>query len=174
MGEVTALDVEHQWVIYSGGQLPYDALIIATGSDYQYFGHEHWRPYAPSLDGLQSALEIRQRLLSAYEQAEQEPDPAQRQALLTFIIVGAGPTGVELAGAIAEMARHTLTEDFRVANPRQSRVMLIELSDRVLSSFPPDLSEKAHQSLTKLGVTVRTSTQVVEITGTDVIVEAKD
>ena len=174
MGEVTAIDVENRLVIYSGRELPYDALIVATGSDYHYFGHDHWRPYAPSMDGLQSALEIRQRLLSAYEQAEQEPDPAQRQALLTFIIVGAGPTGVELAGAIAEMARHTLTEDFRVANPRQSRVMLIELSDRVLSSFPPDLSEKAHQSLTKLGVTVRTSAQVVEITGTDVIVEAKD
>src|SRR4030095_3174362 len=118
MGEVTALDVEHQWVIYSGGQLPYDALIIATGSDYQYFGHEHWRPYAPSLDGLQSALAMRQRLLAAYEQAEQEPDPTQRQSLMTFVIVGGGPTGVELAGAIAELAPAYPPEKLRRAKPR--------------------------------------------------------
>jgi NADH:quinone reductase (non-electrogenic) len=174
MGEVTAIDVEHRWVIYRGGKLPYDALIIATGSDYHYFGHDAWRPYAPSMDGLQSALEMRQRLLSAYEQAEQEPDAARRQALMTFVIVGGGPTGVELAGAIAEMARHTLKDDFRIANPRQSRVMLIEASDRVLSSFPPDLSEKARQSLTKLGVTVSTGTKVVEITDTEVMVELQD
>jgi NADH dehydrogenase len=174
MGEVTALDVAHQRVIYSGGHLPYDALIVATGSDYQYFGHEHWRLYAPSLDGLQSALAMRQRLLAAYEQAEQEPDPAQRQSLMTFVIVGGGPTGVELAGAIAEMARHTLTEDFRVANPRQTRVILIELGDRLLSSFPPDLSERACQSLVKLGVTVRTDTKVVEMTDTEVMVESKE
>ena len=152
---MTAIDVENRWVIYNGGKLPYDALIIATGSDYHYFGHDHWRPYAPSMDGL-SALEIRRRLLSAYEQAEQEPDPARRQALMTFVIVGGGPTGVELAGAIAEMARHTLKDDFRIANPRQTRVILIELLDRVLPPFPPDLSEQARQSLTKLGVTVRT------------------
>src|SRR5262249_43792317 len=127
MGEVTALDVEDGWVIHSGGQLPYDALIVPTASAYQFFGHDHWRPYAPSLDGLQSALDMRQRLLTAYEQAEQEPEPARRQALMTFVIVGGGPTGVELAGAIAELARHTLPEDFRVANPRQTRVSLIEL-----------------------------------------------
>ena len=174
MGEVTAIDVENRWVIYSGGKLPYDALIIATGSDYHYFGNDQWRPYAPSMDGLQSALEIRRRLLSAYEQAEQEPDPARRQALMTFVIVGGGPTGVELAGAIAEMARHTLKDDFRIANPRQTRVILIELLDRVLPPFPPDLSGKARQSLTKLGVTVRTGTKVVEITDTEVVVESQD
>jgi len=174
MGEVTALDVENRWVSYQGGKLSYDALIIATGSDYHYFGNDHWRLYAPSMDGLPSALEIRQRLLCAYEQAEQEPDAARRQALMTFVIVGGGPTGVELAGAIAEMARHTLKDDFRVANPRQSRVMLIELADRVLASFPPDLSEKASQSLTRLGVIVRTGAKVVGITDTEVIVTSQD
>jgi NADH dehydrogenase len=174
LGEVTALDVENRGVLYHGGKLPYDALIIATGSDYHYFGNDYWRPYAPSMDGLQSALEIRRRLLCAYEQAEQEPDAARRQALMTFVIVGGGPTGVELAGAIAEMARHTLKDDFRIANPRQSRVLLIEASDRILSSFPPDLSEKASQTLTRLGVTVRTSTKVVEIIDTEVMVEAQD
>ena len=172
MGEVTSIDVENQRVIYDGGELPYDALIVAAGSDYHYFGHDQWRPYAPSLDSLQSALEIRRRLLCAYEQAEQEPDAAQRQALMTFIVVGAGPTGVELAGAIAEMARHTLKDDFRLADPQQTRVILIEALERVLPSFPTDLSEKARQSLARLGVTVRTGTRVVEITDTCVMIES--
>jgi NADH dehydrogenase len=172
MGEVTAIDVDNRRVIYDGGELLYDALIVATGSDYYYFGHDQWRPYAPSLDSLPSALEMRRRLLCAYEQAEQEPDPARRQALMTFIVVGAGPTGVELAGAIAEMARHTLKEDFRTADPQQTRVILIEALDRVLPPFPPDLSEKARQSLAKLGVTVRTGTRVVEITDTCVVIES--
>jgi NADH dehydrogenase len=172
MGEVTAIDVEDHRVIYDGGELLYDALIVATGSDYHYFGHDQWRPFAPSLDSLPSALEMRRRLLCAYEQAEQEPDPARRQALMTFVVVGAGPTGVELAGAIAEMARHTLKEDFRLADPQQTRVILIEALDRVLPPFPPDLSEKARQSLARLGVTVRTGIKVVEITDTCVMIES--
>jgi NADH dehydrogenase len=172
LGEVTSIDVDNQRVIYDRGELPYDALIVATGSDYHYFGHDQWRPYAPSLDSLQSALEMRRRLLCAYEQAEQEPDAAQRQALMTFVVVGAGPTGVELAGAIAEMARYTLQDDFRLADPRQTRVILIEALERVLPPFPPDLSEKARQSLARLGVTVRTGTRVVEITDTCVVIEA--
>lgn len=171
LGEVTAIDVENRRVMYDGGALSYDALIVSTGSAYHYFGHEQWRLYAPSMDGLQSALEIRRRILSAYEQAEQEPDPAQRQALMTFVIVGAGPTGVELAGAIAEMARHTLPEDFRVATPQHTRVILIEALDRVLPPFPPDLSEKARQLLEHLGVTVRTGTKMVAITDAYVVVE---
>jgi NADH dehydrogenase len=172
MGEVTAIDVDNRRVIYDGGELLYDALIVATGSDYHYFGHDQWRPYAPSLDSLQSALEIRRRLLCAYEQAELEPDPARRQALMAFIVIGAGPTGVELAGAIAEMARHTLKDDFRTADPQQTRVILIEALDRVLPPFPADLSKKARQSLARLGVTVRTETRVVEITDTCVVIES--
>lgn len=171
LGEVTAIDVEKRRVIYDGGALPYDALIVATGSEYHYFGHDQWRPYAPSMDGLQSALAIRRRVLLAYEQAEQEPDVAKRQALMTFVIVGAGPTGVELAGAIAEMARHTLPEDFRVANPQHTRVILIEALDRVLPPFAPDLSQKARQLLEHLGVTVRTGTKVVALMDTYVEVE---
>ena len=171
LGEVSAIDVEQRQVIYNGGILPYDAVIVATGSDYTYFGHDQWRPYALSLDGLRNALEMRRRLLSAYEHAEQEPDAEQRQALMTFIIIGGGPTGVELAGAIAEMARHTLPEDFRVALPSQTRVILIEASDRLLGALPLDLSEKARQALAKLGVTGRTGTKVMEITNTCVVVE---
>jgi NADH dehydrogenase len=172
MGEVTGIDVENRRVIYHGGELPYDALIVAAGSKYHYFGHDQWRPYAPSLDGLASALELRRRLLCAYERAEQEADAGRRQALLTFVVIGAGPTGVEMAGAIAEMARHTLKDDFRLADPQHTRVILIEALDRVLPPFPAALSEKARQSLARLGVTVRTGTKVVEITDTHVVVEA--
>jgi NADH dehydrogenase len=172
LGEVSAIDVDNRRVIYDGGELPYDALIVATGSNYHYFGHDEWRPLAPSLESLPSALEMRRRLLCAYERAEQTPDAAQRQALMTFVVVGAGPTGVELAGAIAEMARHTLKDDFRLADPQHTRVILIEALERVLPPFPPDLSEKARQSLARLGVNVRTSTRVVEITDTCVVIES--
>lgn len=174
LGEVSAIDVANRQVLYDGGVLPYDALIVATGADYTYFGHDQWRPYAPSMDGLRNALELRRRILSAYEHAEQEPNAEKRQALMTFVIVGGGPTGVELAGAIAEMARHTLPEDFRVAQPQQSRVLLMEASDRILGPFPPHLSAKAHQALARLGVTVRTGTKVVEITATCVVVETPE
>lgn len=174
MGEVTDIDVEKRQVLSSGGMLPYDALIVATGAEYTYFGNDGWKPYAPGMDGLESALEIRRRILSAYEQAEQESDPAKRQALMTFVIIGAGPTGVELAGAIAEMARRTLKGDFRTTDPNQTRVILIEMLDRVLPPFPEDLSATARASLEELGVTVRTGTKVVEITDTHVTVESKE
>ncbi len=173
MGKVTDIDVDERRVRYADGDLPYDALIVATGATYTYFGNEGWMPYAPGMDGLENALEIRRRILSAYERAEKEPDPALRQALMTFVVIGAGPTGVELAGAIAEMARRTLKEDFRQADPGQTRVILIEMVDRVLPPFPPDLSQKARHSLEKLGVTVRTETKVVEISADHVTVESK-
>lgn len=174
MGEVTDIDVENRRVIYTGGEVPYDALIIATGAIYNYFGKEQWIPHAPGMDGLESALEIRRRILTAYEEAEQESDPERRQALMTFVIIGAGPTGVELAGAIAEMANRTMKEDFRATNPNQTRVILIEMMDRVLPPFAPDLSEKARRSLEDLGVTVRTNTKVLDITATHVLVQAQD
>jgi NADH:ubiquinone reductase (H+-translocating) len=174
MGEVTDIDVGNRRVIYTGGEVPYDALIIATGAAYNYFGNDQWIPHAPGMDGLESALEIRRRILTAYEEAEQESNPERRQALMTFVIIGAGPTGVELAGAIAEMANRTMKEDFRATNPNQTRVILIEMMDRVLPPFPPDLSEKARQSLEDLGVTVRTNTKVLDITATHVLVQAKD
>jgi len=174
MGRVSDVDVEARKVIYDHGEVAYDALIIATGAEYHYFGNDQWQPYAPGLDGLENALDIRRRVLSAYEKAEQESDPTEREALMTFVIVGAGPTGVELAGAIAEMANRTFKEDFRLINPNQTRVILIEMMDRVLPPFPPDLSEKARQALEKLGVTVLTNTKVLNITDTDVTVESAE
>lgn len=174
MGEVTDIDPERKVVRYDHGELPYDALIIATGAVYHYFGNDAWAAHAPSMDGLDSALEMRRRILDAYEEAEQETDPARRQALMTFVVVGAGPTGVELAGAIAEMARHTLKEDFRVANPDRTRVILVEMLDRVLPPFPPELSQKAQESLEELGVTVRTNTKVLEIAADHVVVATQD
>jgi NADH dehydrogenase len=173
MGKVTDIDVLNRRVIYSGGELPYDALIIATGAEYNYFGNDNWIPHAPGMDGLGSALEIRRRILTAYEEAEQESDPERRQALMTFVVIGAGPTGVELAGAIAEMANRTLNEDFRAVNPHQTQVILIEMMDRVLPPFTPDLSEKARQSLEKLGVTVRTKTKVLDIAADHVTVQSE-
>jgi NADH:ubiquinone reductase (H+-translocating) len=174
MGRVTDVDVEARKVIYDRGEVAYNALIIATGAEYHYFGNDQWQPHALGLDGLGNALEIRRRVLSAYEKAEQESDPTEREALMTFVIVGAGPTGVELAGAIAEMANRTFKEDFRLLNPNQTRVILIEMMDRVLPPFPPDLSEKARQALEKLGVTVLTNTKVLDISGTDVTIESKE
>lgn len=174
MGKVTDLDVLNRRVIHTGGEIPYDALIIATGAEYNYFGNDQWVPHAPGMDGLESALEIRRRILSAYEAAEQESDPQRRQALMTFVVIGAGPTGVELAGAIAEMANRTLSEDFRVANPNQTQVILIEMMERVLPPFPPDLGEKARRSLEQLGVTVRTSTKVLDIAADHVTVQSQE
>ncbi len=174
MGKVTDIDPERKIVYYDHGELHYDALIVATGAVYHYFGHDEWVPHAPGMDGLESALEIRRRILSAYEQAEQESDPSRREALMTFVIVGGGPTGVELAGAIAEMARHTLKEDFRVANPDRTKVILIEMLDRVLPPFPSDLSKKAAESLAELGVTVRTNTKVLKIAADHVVVETEE
>ncbi|MBI1295180.1 NAD(P)-binding protein [bacterium] len=174
MGTVTDVDPERKLVYYNRGELPYDALIVATGAVYHYFGNDTWAYHAPGMDGLESALEIRRQILDAYEQAEQESDPVRQAALMTFVVVGAGPTGVELAGAIAEMARHTLTEDFRIANPNQTRVILVEMLDRVLPPFPVELSHKAQQSLAELGVTVRTNTKVLHIAEDHVVVESKD
>jgi NADH:ubiquinone reductase (H+-translocating) len=134
--------------------LPYDTLIVAGGSRYSYFGHEDWREYAAEVKSLESALTVRTRLLSAFEAAEGEPDPERRAAWLTFVVVGAGPTGVEMAGQIAELARDTLRRDFRKIDPRTARILLAEAADRVLTTFPATLSAKAERSLRKLGVTV--------------------
>jgi len=134
--------------------LAYDALIVATGAANSYFGNDAWAPYAPALKTLEDALEIRSRILLAFEQAEREPDAAKRAAWLTFVVVGAGATGVELAGTLAEIARHTLPGEFRRFDPRLARVVLVEGTDRVLPPYPPDLSEKARLQLERLGVTV--------------------
>src|SRR5690242_6387606 len=135
-----------------GGSLPYDTLVLATGARHAYFGHDEWEPFAPGLKTLEDATAIRRKLLLAFERAEREPDAARRAALLTFVIVGAGPTGVELAGAIIELARTTLSGDFRHIKPGEARVILIEAGPRVLANFKPNLSAYAQAALERLGV----------------------
>ena len=139
-----------------GGSLPFDYLIVASGANHAYFGHEQWERYAPGLKTLEQATEIRRRILLAFEKAEMTEDAGEQQRLLSFVVVGGGPTGVELAGAIAEMSRFTLARDFRSIDPRLSRVILVEGAPRILSAFYPELSQAAAQSLARLGVQIET------------------
>jgi NADH dehydrogenase len=155
-------------------RLGYDTLIVAGGSRYSYFGHEEWQLHAAEVKSLESALAVRSRLLAAFEAAEVEPSPAMRDAWLTFVVVGAGPTGVEMAGQIAELARDTLRRDFRTIDPRRARILLVEAADRVLTSFPPSLSAKAERSLLRLGVTVLTGRTVIGIDPAAVTLESRD
>ncbi len=146
-----------------GSRLDFDYLLLASGATHAYFGHDEWAPHAPGLKTLDDALQLRRHLLLAFERAEAEPDPAKRAAWLSFAIVGGGPTGVELAGTLAEIARHTLKNEFRNINPSDARVRLIEAGPRVLSSFPEDLSGKARKQLQRLGVEVSTGKPVTDI-----------
>ncbi len=155
MGEAREIDVERRVVrTADGAELAYDHLILATGATHSYFGHDDWAPHAPGLKTLEDALEIRRRVLLAYERAEWETDPVRRAAWLTFVVIGGGATGVELAGMFAEIARHTLHGEFRRFEPRNARVVLVEAADRVLAAYPAELSEKARLQLERLGVTV--------------------
>ena len=170
MAEVSGFDLDAREVrlepaVGEAGpvSLGYDTLIVAGGSAYSYFGHEEWRRVAPEVKSLESALAVRTQILSAFEAAEMEPDAERRRAWLTFAVVGAGPTGVEMAGQIAELARDTLRDDFRSIDPREGRVLLVEAADRVLTSFPPSLSRKAARSLEELGVTPLLEHNVVGI-----------
>ena len=163
MGEVVNIDVDRRVVHLSDGDVPYDELIVATGATHHYFGHAEWEPLAPALKTIEDATEMRRRILLAFETAEREADAREREAWLTFVVVGAGPTGVELAGALSEIANDTLKNDFRSIHPRDSRILLIEAADRVLPPYPPDLSEAARRSLQRLGVTVRLKTSVTAI-----------
>jgi NADH dehydrogenase len=169
MGEVTTIDTAARQVLVGGRALGYDYLLVATGATHAYFGHDEWRRHAPGLKNLDDAFAIRARILSAFEQAEAAASDAQCHACLTFAVIGGGPTGVELAGTLAEIARHTLARDFRRIDPRGARVMLIEAGPRVLSAFSEDLSAKARRQLEKLGVEVHTGTPVSEI-GADYLV----
>lgn len=155
-------------------RLRYDTLIVAGGSHYSYFGHEEWRAHAAEVKSLESALDVRSRLVAAFEAAEAEPKAEAREAWLTFVVVGAGPTGVEMAGQIAELARDTLRRDFRTIDPRRARILLVEAADRVLTSFPPTLSAKAERSLRRLGVTVLTGRTVIGIDAAGVTLEGGD
>jgi len=143
--------------------LQYDHLVVAAGAGHGYFGRDEWAAYAPGLKTLDDAFRIRRRVLLAFEAAEREPDPVARKALLTFVVVGAGPTGVEMAGTLSEIARHTLPGEFRHIDPSTAQILLIEGGPRVLASFPEELSEKARLQLVHLGVEVRTGTRVTGI-----------
>jgi len=161
MAEARVIETPRKRVIDAEGKAhDYDYLVLATGATHAYFGHDDWSRFAPGLKTLDDALAIRRRILSAFERAEMEPDPAAQAAWLTFAIVGAGPTGVELAGTLAEIARHTLRHEFRRIDLHAARVLLLEAGPRVLSSFPESLSEKARKQLERLGVEVHTGTPV--------------
>jgi NADH dehydrogenase len=164
LGDVARVDVAARalW-LDDGSRLDYDALVLATGATHSYLGHDAWAPHAPGLKTLEDALEIRRRVLVAYECAERERDPAERRALLTFVIVGGGPTGVELAGALAEIARYTLAGDFRHIAPPSARVVLLELAPRVLPAYLESLSSAARRQLEALGVEVRTGARVTGV-----------
>ena len=163
LGEARQIDVAHRTVDVDGVSHPYDFLIVATGSAHAYFGHDEWAPYAPGLKTLDDALRIRARILTAFERAEATADPAEQMEWLTFLIVGGGATGVELAGTLAEIARHTLKREFRHIDPARARVLLIEAGPRVLPSFPTSLSAKAQRQLERLGVVVRTGRPVTQV-----------
>ncbi len=163
--EAEAIDIDphDKKVILRDGELEYDSLIVATGVSHHYFGNEAWHKQAPGLKTVEDALDIRRRILLAFETAERETNPDKQRACLNFVIVGGGPTGVELAGALGELANGTLKDDFRNIDPRQAQIMLLEGADRILPTFPPNLSVKAEQSLQKLGVTVRTQTLLTQV-----------
>lgn len=163
MAEVRGVNVDARTVAFDNEELAYDYLIIATGSSHSYFGHESWPAIAPGLKSLEDAIEIRRRILTAFERAERETDPARRSELLTFAVIGAGPTGVELAGALAEISRKTLVFDFDHFDPRETKVLLLEAGDRVLPTFPKTLSRRAERSLKKLGVDVRLGKPVTDL-----------
>lgn len=163
IAEAIDLDPQERLVRLRDGQLRYDFLIVATGVSHHYFGHEEWAQAAPGLKTVEDATEIRRRILLAFEAAEREPDPDKRRAWLTFVIVGGGPTGVELAGALAELARGTLKHDFRAIDPATARILLVEGVDRILPTYPAELSAKAETALVKLGATVQTKTIVTDI-----------
>jgi NADH dehydrogenase len=173
LGDVSDIDVPNRRLIFrDGGTCDYDYLIVATGATHHYFGKDNWEPLAPGLKTVENATEIRSRLLNAFEQAEREPNPEKRRAWLNFVIVGGGPTGVELAGALGEIANDTLRHDFRHIDPRESQILLVEGEPRLLPGFPPDLSAKAEKQLIELGVRSRTAARVIDIEPDGVLVES--
>jgi NADH dehydrogenase len=171
-----ALDIlpDQRKVLLDTGELQYDSLVIATGLSNHYFGHDEWAQHAPGLKTLEDALEIRRQVLMAFEQAEREPDPTKQRACLTFVIVGGGPTGVELAGALAELAHRTLRDEFQNIDPAQAKIVLLEGVDRILPAYHPALSAKAQASLRRLGVEVRTNTFVTDIQDGKVMLRSGD
>src|ERR1043166_4904346 len=171
LAEVRAVDVDTKTIkMTDGTELAYDFLILATGARHSYFGRDEWEKLAPGLKSLEDAIEVRRRLLMAFEYAERITDEAARKAAMTFVIIGGGPTGVEMAGAIAEIARYTLASDFRRIDPSQARVILIEGSSCVLDAYPEDLQQSAAQQLRDLGVEIRTGVRATNLSDTGLYV----
>jgi NADH dehydrogenase len=170
LAEVTAVDLEHKQVVLDNERLSYDYLIIAAGAGHSYFGHDEWEHRAPGLKSLEDALEIRRRILQAFEDAERSTNETERDELMTFVVVGGGPTGVELAGALGEISRYTLARDFEHIDPTWSKIYLLEAGPRILPMFPEKLARKAVSDLNRLGVRVRTGAMVTQIDGTGVLV----
>ena len=173
MGKVTGVDKAAKRVQAGGQSVPYDYLIIATGARHAYFGHDEWEPFAPGLKKIEDATDIRRRILVAFEKAETETRPEERERLLTFVVIGGGPTGVEIAGAIAELANSALARDFRNIDPRQARIVLVEAGPRILSAFPESLAAAAERALVRLGAEVRKGTPVTAVAEDHVMVGAE-
>ncbi len=174
LAEAPRIDAANRRVILSDGSIEYDTLVVSTGSSHQYFGHDEWEEFARGLKTVEDATDMRRRILLAFETAERETDPEKVRAYMTFVIVGGGPTGAELAGALAEIANDTLRRDFRNIDPSQARIILVEGTDRVLPAYPPKLSEAARKMIERLGVTVRTGAMVTDIKKESVTVREGD
>jgi NADH dehydrogenase len=174
LGEAVDIDPANHQVILSDGAIGYDTLIVATGSSHQYFGHHEWEQFAPGLKTIEDATDMRSRILLAFEAAERETDPENLTQWMTFVIVGAGPTGAELAGALGEIANDTLKHDFRRINPTEAQIILVEGTDRVLPTYPPKLSEAARKMLERLNVTVRTGAMVTDVKAHSVTIKCGD
>ena len=174
LDEVIGIDPQNRKVQLTGSEVEYDTLIVAAGVKHHYFGNDAWQPWAPGLKTVEDATEIRRRILTAFETAEREAEDGETGRWLTFVVVGGGPTGVELAGAIGELARHTLRSNFRRIDPARARILLVEGADRVLPGYPPDLSAKAKRALARLGVDVRTNCRVTAIEPDSVMLLGSD
>lgn len=173
MAEVTGIDQQRQLVFTPDSSIAYDYLVIATGASHSYFGHNEWAPYAPGLKSIVDATSLRRKILLAFEAAEMETDPEKLRSLLTFVLIGGGPTGVEMAGAIAELAHKALATDFRHIDPTSARIILVEAMPRILPVFPETLSERAKRALNHLGVEVRTSSPVEKVDADGVVIAGK-
>ncbi|TWU55822.1 NAD(P)/FAD-dependent oxidoreductase [Rubripirellula reticaptiva] len=163
LAEVTGFDVAENRLLLADGELRYDVLVLAAGATHSYFGHDEWGPLAPGLKTVADATEIRRRVYMAFETAEREPDPEARKAMLTFVIVGGGPTGVELAGALSEIANHTLKQDFRHINSQDARILIVEAAPHLLNHYPEELCKRAAEKVRSMGIEVHTHTKVTEI-----------